>query len=743
MFACQGGLCACFRRRCARLYTLTLIGSLGAVGCDSEAESWLTISDLRPTLGATITSGDDSTQDDLLDTAGLADGSAMLSFSARPAFCCNPLLINFTAELSVAAGSDIATAAWDFGDGRTAIGPAVQHTYRWPDEYEVVLTVRLGNGTELVDRQHLALGSDESGLNGDAAGGTALLVDAGPDQQVAGGDTVTLTGSLSRPGIAGQLQFVWSQKAGLPATLSGINSATVSFVAPEPADTTVTLLFELTVTDGDSVASDEVQITVSPLLDGIRDNTPPTAYDQSASVYQDESIVVGLTASDPDGDDLTFFVVAAPAHGTVSLIDGGPSDAATASYTPDRGFSGTDTFTIRANDGLADSNTATVTIDVLPVTSPPVVEDFAYLVPIDTPSSITLRGSAETDTELTFSISAAPRQGTLGTINNSRSQTATVIYTPNLGFRGTDTFEVVATDGIGESQRTTITVEVMKRFIPWLELNNNLGDIEDSLIGINIWSQVTDTVIITTSRATLENRLLYPELVAGSPANVRIIGGIKTSDYIPGAVPAVVDEYDFADRDAWTLIAQHARQIVEVTGTNIIVLENETAAHLYHAGQATIDYDKLKESLLPLADTGIEFWWYLPQVNYDTPGFPGRLLETTAFVTAIIDVLPGTKFNTLYASFRGWKGHGLIEPYRIAMMGLVGLENMNEMLYVTQDGYLGDRYYYNTAQATEQIREVLPTENVNIVYTGASNWVTVAEEFADLLPPLAAPIRGD
>ncbi|MCH7987609.1 MAG: HEAT repeat domain-containing protein, partial [Planctomycetes bacterium] len=350
------------------------------------------------------------------------------------------------------------------------------------------------------------------------------------------------------------------------------------------------------------------------------------------------------------------------------------------------------------------------------------------LIASESPSSITLRGSAETDTELTFSISTAPRQGTLGTIGNSQGQTATVVYTPNLGFRGTDTFEVVATDGIGESQRTTITVEVMKRFIPWLELNNNLGDIEDSLIGINIWSQVTDTVIITTSRATLENRLLYPELVAGSPANVRIIGGIKTSDYIPGAVPAIVDEYDFADRDAWTLIAQHARQIVEVTGTNIIVLENETAAHLYHAGHATIDYDKLKESLLPLADTGIEFWWYLPQVNYDTPGFPDRLLETTAFVTAIIDVLPGTKFNTLYTSFRGWKGHGLIEPYRIAMMGLVGLENMNEMLYVTQDGYLGDRYYYNTAQATEQIREVLPTENVNIVYTGASNWVTVAEE---------------
>ncbi len=759
MFACKGGPWACFRHRCARLCTLTFIGSLGAVGCGSGAESWLTGEDLRPTLGATITSGDDSTKDDLLDTAGLADGSAVLSFSARPAFCCNPLLINFTAELSGAASSAIATAAWDFGDGRTAIGPAVQHTYRWPDEYEVVLTVHLGDGTELVDRQHLALGSDQSGLNDAAAGGTALLVDAGPDQQVTGGDTVTLTGSVSRPGIAGEPQFVWSQKAGLPATLSGINTATVSFVAPDPADTTVTLLFELTVTDGDSVAFDEVKITVSPLLKGIRDNTPPTAYDQSASVHQDESIVVGLAASDPDGDDLTFFVVAAPVHGTVSLIDGGPPDATTASYTPDRGFSGADTFTIRANDGLADSNTATVTINVLPVTSPPVVEDLAYLVLIDTPSSITLRGSAETGTELTFSISAAPLQGTLGAIDNSRSQTATVTYTPNSGFQGTDTFGVRAGDGYAVSEVATITVRVTKLIVPWMEVNSprssastlytpeqgaepGMSILDYCLAGLEFWGRVTDTVIITTRAGQVQN--LYPELMQRKPAHMRIIGGVKTVSVLHGA-PGDDRPYDYANAAGWALLADKIEEIVQVTGMNTVLFENETALERFHVGQAGIDLDKLASSLASVRSTEIETWWALPAVLPNSNTVPDRLEQTVPLVQTIAEALPNCTFSVSYVGWHDWMQRPeRLESQRL-MLDLVGPDRMQEGMFVTEDGYVhysnSQRRAYTVAEALTEIA-ALPG-NVIRVFPGAANWIVVGQEFAERLPPLAQTRRGD
>ena len=54
-------------------------------------------------------------------------------------------------------------------------------------------------------------------------------------------------------------------------------------------------------------------------------------------------------------------MVTGPGHGTLTL---NPSGSFT--YTPSPFFAGTDSFTYRANDGTADSNTATATITVTP-----------------------------------------------------------------------------------------------------------------------------------------------------------------------------------------------------------------------------------------------------------------------------------------------------------------------------------------------------------------------------------------
>ena len=70
--------------------------------------------------------------------------------------------------------------------------------------------------------------------------------------------------------------------------------------------------------------------------------------------------------TDPDGDALTAVLVTGPSHGTVDLHSDG-----LLVYTPDPNYSGTDTFSYKANDGQANSNVATVTITVNPVNDPP------------------------------------------------------------------------------------------------------------------------------------------------------------------------------------------------------------------------------------------------------------------------------------------------------------------------------------------------------------------------------------
>lgn len=95
-------------------------------------------------------------------------------------------------------------------------------------------------------------------------------------------------------------------------------------------------------------------------------NTSPTAvndtYTTKMSVAFTGATVLG-NDTDPDSDPLTADLVAGPAHASAFTFN---TDG-TFTYEPENGFRGTDTFTYVANDGLVDSNVATVSIDVSPL----------------------------------------------------------------------------------------------------------------------------------------------------------------------------------------------------------------------------------------------------------------------------------------------------------------------------------------------------------------------------------------
>ncbi len=87
-------------------------------------------------------------------------------------------------------------------------------------------------------------------------------------------------------------------------------------------------------------------------------NNPPVANDLAVSTRVNVPVSFTLTGSDPDDDPITFAVSSNPLHG---ILSGTAPDLI---YTPNPGFSGVDSFTFKTNDGLLDSNTATVTIHV-------------------------------------------------------------------------------------------------------------------------------------------------------------------------------------------------------------------------------------------------------------------------------------------------------------------------------------------------------------------------------------------
>jgi len=67
---------------------------------------------------------------------------------------------------------------------------------------------------------------------------------------------------------------------------------------------------------------------------------------------------ITLTATDVDGDALTYTIVIQPTKGT--LIGTAPN----ITYKPNLNYIGDDNFTFKANDGQVDSNVATISITV-------------------------------------------------------------------------------------------------------------------------------------------------------------------------------------------------------------------------------------------------------------------------------------------------------------------------------------------------------------------------------------------
>ena len=91
---------------------------------------------------------------------------------------------------------------------------------------------------------------------------------------------------------------------------------------------------------------------------GGKSNTAPIAADQTTSTSESNAKTIILSATDADGDPLTYSVVASPSHGA---LNGAPPELP---YQPAQDYAGSDSFTFLANDGSLDSNLATVSITV-------------------------------------------------------------------------------------------------------------------------------------------------------------------------------------------------------------------------------------------------------------------------------------------------------------------------------------------------------------------------------------------
>jgi len=205
--------------------------------------------------------------------------------------------------------------------------------------------------------------------------------------------------------------------------------------------------FHYTVADGNgSTASANVTVNVLP------ENDAPRAQDDSTSTNEDTAIDIAVLSndSDPDGDPLRVESVTQPDHGTVV------NDGTRVRYSPDSGFSGTDTFRYTASDDQGGNDEATVIVTVIPANNPPRAQNDSAATDEGILVTIPVLDNDD-DPDSDFLLVEAFSKPSNGSVLNTRTGLS---YIPDDGFEGVDSFSYTVSDGNGGTDTATVTVAV-------------------------------------------------------------------------------------------------------------------------------------------------------------------------------------------------------------------------------------------------------------------------------------------
>jgi len=301
-----------------------------------------------------------------------------------------------------------------------------------------------------------------------------------------------------------------------------------------------------------------VSITVTSV------NDAPTAVDDMYSTAEDTTLNVNAAMglldndTDPESDGLVVVLpTSLPTHGMVSVSSSGAF-----SYTPDADYVGPDSFTYRVSDGLAESNTATVNLNVTALNDLPVAVADGYATSEDTPLMVAAPGVLDNDTDaesspLTAVLVTGPSHGGL-VFNSDGSFT----YTPTANYNGLDSFTYSANDGTGTGSPGTVSINVMAVNDPPEAFGDSYSTIEDMPLNV-------------PSPGVLEN----DEDLDGDTLTAAVVTTTShgTLNLVPGGGFTYTPETDYFGPDSFTYQASDAMVPSNVVTVNITVIEGNEA----------------------------------------------------------------------------------------------------------------------------------------------------------------------
>lgn len=215
-------------------------------------------------------------------------------------------------------------------------------------------------------------------------------------------------------------------------------------------------------------------------VSALAQNQPPLAQPQTVVTNGSEPLEIILRGSDPEGRDLRFAILEAPAYGSLSdpeeIVPPAETDPRTGEtvqppvtsarvvYRADKPLP--DRFTFAVVDSEGASGVAVVTINPEDEPPPPPVttvdaHDTEAVVYRDTTTTLTMTAAAPEGVSLKFALLTSPEKGKIGEVVQN-----TVSYTPERGYIGEDRFEFEACGEVDQKyvcDSATYRINVIER----------------------------------------------------------------------------------------------------------------------------------------------------------------------------------------------------------------------------------------------------------------------------------------
>jgi VCBS repeat-containing protein len=274
-------------------------------------------------------------------------------------------------------------------------------------------------------------------------------------------------------------------------------------------------------------------------------NTPPVAVNDSFATNEDTPLVVASSGilgndTDIDGQPLTAILVSGPSNGSLTLNANGSF-----TYTPNANFNGVDSFVYRANDGITNSNAATVQISVNAVSDAPAAANDSYSLAEDGALTVPAIGVLGNDSDvdgdpLSAALVSGPSHGTL-TFNSDGSFS----YTPDADYHGSDSFTYRAFDGSANSNLATVALTITSVNDAPVAANDVYATNEDTALTIGAPG-------LLSNDSDVDGDPLTAVLVSGPANGTLALNSNGSFTYTPNANFHGADSFTYRARDGTT-----------------------------------------------------------------------------------------------------------------------------------------------------------------------------------------------